>query len=199
MRIIRVELSEKSKGKLRIWLEDGTCFALYRREAGGLSLEPEADLTQEQYREIIEDILIPRAKKRAMHLLEQMDRTESQLRDKLKANEYPEPVIDKAVAYMKDYHYVDDFRYACNYIRYRCQNKSRRQLACELYQKGVSKIYVEQALEAEYPDMDETAKIQKWLEKKHYDAGTADDRQKQRIYQFLLRRGFRPEDVMKML
>ena len=39
---------------------------------------------KKNYREVLEKVVIKRAKLRAMHLLEDMDRTESGLRDKLK-------------------------------------------------------------------------------------------------------------------
>ncbi len=89
------------KGKRRIRLDNGASFSLYGKEANSYGLEPEADLDKEQYQAILEEVLIPRAKRRAMHLLERMDRTEAQLREKLKANEYPPEAIDEAVDYVK--------------------------------------------------------------------------------------------------
>ena len=41
--------------------------------------------------------------------------TERQLRDKLRQGEYPQDVIEEAVAYVKSYGYVDDRKY---YLRY---------------------------------------------------------------------------------
>ncbi len=52
---------------------------------------------------------------------------------------------------------------------------------------------IEQALEDEYSGEEEQL-IDRLLEKKHYDAETMDQKEKQRIYQYLMRRGFRPED-----
>lgn len=184
---------------MRIRLDSGEAFVMYKKELRHLELEAGSSWTEEQYQELLEEILIPRAKKRAMHLLEKMDRTETQLREKLRQNEYPECAIEEAIAYVKQYHYVDDFRYACNYIRYRSQSKSKRILALELSRKGVSKEQIEQAMEQEYGGEDEAAKILKWIEKKHYDSQNADMKQKQKMYQFLLRRGFRSEDVLRLL
>ena len=147
----------------------------------------------------MDETLSRQAKKRAMYLLEKMDRTEAQLREKLRQDQYEEEVIEEAIAYVKSFHYIDDFRYACNYIRYRSQSKSRRILALELSRKGVSGELVEQALDTEYPEEDETVKIRRWVEKKHYDAETADVAQKRKMYQFLLRKGFRSEDILTQI
>lgn len=187
------------KGRMRIHLDSGEAFVVYKREIGHLELEAGSSWTEEQYQELLAEILIPRAKKRAMHLLEKMDRTETQLREKLRQNEYPECAIEEAIAYVKKYRYVDDLRYACNYIRYRSQSKSKRILVLELSRKGVSKKQIEQAMEQECAVEDESAKILKWIEKKQYQSQTADMKQKQKMYQFLLRKGFRSEDVLRLL
>lgn len=197
MVIERVE--EYGKGKVTVYLEDGSSFAMYRRELRHFDLEPGAELTSEQFETIHRDILMPRARKRAMHLLEQMDRTEAQLCEKLRQNGYPEDIVEDAIAYVKKFHYVDDLRYASNYVRCRSQSKSWRQLSLELMRKGISREIVEQALGEEYEEADETAKIMRWVEKKHYDAGTADFKEKQKMYQFLMRKGFCSEDILRVI
>lgn len=197
MLVTRVE--ELAKGKRRVWLENQPPLVLYRGELGQLQLSEGSELTEGQYQEILREILIPRARKRAMHLLEQMDRTEAQLRGKLVQNEYPEAVVEDAVAYVKRFHYIDDFRYACSYIRYRCDSKSSRLLAMELARKGVPRHFIEKAMEEEYDCGDEGEKILRWMEKRHYDAAKAQPKERQRMYQFLIRRGFRSEDIMRYL
>lgn len=192
-------LESLEKGKRKVWMDDGTSFAIYRSEGKGLELKEGAELSSEEYQKIVEKILIPRARRRAMHLLERMDRTEAQLREKLQMGGYPREAVEEAVAFMKGYHYIDDLRYACSYVRCRQENKSRRQLSMELYQKGISKDMVQQALEEEYGEEDETPKILKWMEKKRYDAGQADRKQKQRMYQFLMRKGFSSGDILRVL
>lgn len=52
-----------------------------------------------------------RAKLRAMHLLNDMDRTESQLRTKLLNGDYPADIADEAIAYVKSFGYINDESY----------------------------------------------------------------------------------------
>ena len=77
--------------------------------------------------------LSKRAKLRCMHLLERRDYTEKQLRDKLRLGktQYPPEIIDEAIAYVKAYHYVDDARYARQYVECMKVKKSRRQIEQE--------------------------------------------------------------------
>ena len=189
------EVRSLGKGKYCVELEQGKSLQLYKKELQGLSLEEGQELEEEQYHYLLYEVIGKRAKKRAMYLLEKMDRTESQLREKLQQNGYPEEVVDLAVEYVKKYHYIDDFRYACTYIRYRCEKKSRRGLTQELLQKGVSKELIQQALEREYESNEEDL-ICDWMRKKHFNPKTADVKEQRKMYQFLLRKGFQSNDIL---
>ena len=194
-----VQMEELDKKRMRILLEDGYCFPLYKGECRKYGLQEGEELAQEQFEEIRQEILIKRARKRTMHLLEKMDRTESQLRTKLKQGCYPDDVVDDAIDYVKGYHYVDDLRYAQNYVRCHRDNKSRRMIQMQLQEKGVSREWIWQALEEEYEQEGEREQILKWIQKKGYSPRQADIREKQRMYRFLMRRGFSSNDILNVL
>lgn len=136
-----------------------------------------------------------RAKHRALHILERSDRTEQELRSRLEKN-YVEEAVEEAIAYVKEYHYIDDKRYAVNYLSSRGRVKSRRQVEQELlYKKGISREVLEEArLEAE--PQDEREQIRRWMEKKRIQPETADRDELRKFYLFLMRRGFRSEDIL---
>ncbi len=194
-----IQILELDRKRVRIRLEDGCEFALYKGEGRQYDLQEGGELSQEQFEDIRREILIKRARKRVMHLLEKMDRTEEQLRVKLRQGYYPEDVIEDAIGYVKGYHYLDDLRYAQNYVRSHRGKKSRRMLQMELQKRGVAKEWIQQALEEEYEQENEQEQILKWIRKKDYSSDTADLKEKQRMYQFLLRRGFRPNDILHAL
>lgn len=197
MQIIRI--AELDKKRIKVVLEDRTYFPLYKAEQRRYDLTEGKEISREQFQEIRDEILIKRARKRTMHLLERMDRTEAQLGDKLRQGYYPEDVIEDAIAYVKSYHYVDDLRYAQNYVRSRKGQKSQRKLQMELLAKGVSKQKIQQALEEEYQQENEQELILRWIEKKQYCAQEADLKEKRRMYQFLLRKGFQSDDILHVL
>lgn len=141
-----------------------------------------------------------RACLRCLHLLEQRDYTEKQLADKLRMGKtpYPQEIIDEAIAYVKSYHYVDDARYALRYVECMKQKKSRRQIEQELFRRGVARPLVEEVFEQAEPVPAEGL-IRQWMQKRHFDADTADLKEKQRMYAFLLRRGFSSADITRAL
>ena len=63
----------------------------------------------------MKEVLGKRVKKRALALLEKMDRTEQGLYRKLAESEYPEELILDAIEYVKKYHYIDDMRFSKSY------------------------------------------------------------------------------------
>ena len=141
-----------------------------------------------------------RAKLRCMHLLEKRDYTEKELRQKLTTGktEYTQEEMDIAIEYVKSFHYVDDGRYACKYIEAMSFRKSRRQIEQELYQKGVDKELIQEAFEMT-GEVPEEEQIARWMEKRHYDPESADPKEKQKMYAFLSRKGFRPENIQRAL
>lgn len=138
---------------------------------------------------------------RAMHLLEQMDRTEKGLREKLKRSDYPEEMIEQAIAYVRSYGYLDDDRYARNYIRYRLQSKSRRQLMAALAQKGIDRETAGRAWEevAAEEQPDERVLIGSLIDKKCGGRITLDEKEYRRLQGFLARRGFSWENIRSVL
>ena len=193
-------LSEEAmtKGKIRVRLDTGLTCILYRSEQRQVNAYEGSSLTREQYEILVHEILGKRATKRAMHLLEKMDRTEYKLREKLSEGGYPDEAIEDAIGYVKRYHYLDDERYARNYVFLAQDRKSRKKLSIELYQRGIKKELIDRILEEEY-EADEEKQICQLLEKRGYDPKTCSEKERQKLYQFLLRRGFQSSDICKVM
>ena len=145
------------------------------------------------------DDMIKQAKQKALSLLNYMDRTESQLRLKLKQNLYPEDVIEKAIQYVKSFGYVEDQGYAERFIHNRQQSKSKREIYAALSQKGVSREQIELAMETCYEEADELDAIRRIAEKKRFSAEESTDAEKKKLYDYLLRKGFRSEDIRQVI
>ena len=193
-------LSEEAmtKGNIRVRLDTGLTCILYRSEQRQINAYEGSSLTREQYEILVHEILGKRATKRAMHLLEKMDRTEYKLREKLSEGGYPDEAIEDAIGYVKRYHYLDDERYARNYVFLAQDRKSRKKLSIELYQRGIKKELIDRILEEEY-EADEEKQICQLLEKRGYDPKTCSEKERQKLYQFLLRRGFQSSDICKVM
>ena len=141
------------------------------------------------------------ARRKALRLLEHMDRTEKGLRDRLIQGGFSEEAAEDAVAYVKDYGYINDYRYALNYILYRIHSKSKQKIFQELQQKGISRDVASEAWEeaSDLEEPDETSLLRTAIEKKCSPGDTLDDKAMRRLYGYLQRRGFRMGDITAVL
>lgn len=200
MRVTGIE--ELSKARSRVFIDDEFAFVLYKGELRLYHVAVGQEISQKDYDDILEKVLPKRAKLRAMNLLKNREYTVKQLHDKLKDGGYPEDVIDVALSYVADYHYTDDLRYATGYIFEKESSRSRRRIEQDLREKGIDRDTLEKAWrewEEQGGSQDEQQMIRKLLEKRHYDPETADMKEKQRTYAFLMRKGFSGEQVGRAL
>lgn len=195
-------IEELSKARSRVFIDDEFAFVLYKGELRLYHVAAGQEISQKDYDDILKTVLPKRAKLRAMNLLKNREYTVKQLHDKLKDGGYPEGIIETALSYVAGYHYTDDLRYATGYIFEKESSRSRRRIEQDLREKGIDRDTLERAWqewEEQGGSQDEQQMIRKLLEKRHYDPDTADRKEKQRTYAFLMRKGFSGEQVGRAL
>ena len=187
-----------TKQKYRIFLDGESAFAVYKGELSRYHLEEGAVLPPEVYEELVNRVLKKRATLRAMHILERTDKTEAQLRRKLEESEYPKEAVESAIAYVTSYGYLDDRRYAEHYIEWKKQGKGKARLKMELVQKGISREIIEEVLES--TDFGETREmIRQIILKKRKTDIPMNEKEKQRLYGFLMIKGFSSSDILAVM
>lgn len=192
-----IEIVPITSRKSRVITDEKLAFVLYKGELSRYGLEAGKELSEEMFRRIQEEVLIKRAKLRAMHLLTRMDYTEEALFQKLMKGEYTKEAVEIAVEYVKSYHYLDDRRYAASYLASRSQSKSMRQMEFELERKGVSREIIA-ACREEMEERDETQMIRQLLEKRCREPEQADEKERRKHYAYLVRKGFRSSEIRQV-
>lgn len=196
------QIVELSKSRSKVYIEQEFAFVLYKGELRLYHIREGEELDEEDYRRIMEEVLPKRAKLRAMNLLKNREYTVAQLHSKLSQGYYPETVIQQALAYVDSFHYTDDLRYAVSYITYNENRKSRKRIEQDLFSKGISKETVAQAW-SDWKEQggisDEQAMIRALLEKKHYHPECTEYKEQQKLFAFLMRKGFSAEAIRKAM
>ncbi|MCR5415268.1 MAG: recombination regulator RecX [Pseudobutyrivibrio sp.] len=193
-----LSLTKLDKGRAKICLDNGTDFVLYKKEYLSYDIVEGGDLPEDKYQEILHDILIPRCKKRGLHLLEKQDRSRKNLIDKLSEGGYPEEAIDAAIEYIDSFGYIDDARMASSYIRFYQDSRSKQRIRQDLLKKGISDEVIAICMEEEYTS-DEGDLINTLLEKKGYDKENATYEERGKMYRFLAGRGFSSDSIRNAL
>ena len=191
-------IREIAKSRVLVSVDETLAFVLYKGELHSYGLKEGQEITEEAYRDIMENLLPRRAKLRAMNLLKNRSYTEKQLYDKLKAGDYPEEIIEQALDYVRSYHYIDDRQYAEDYIEYHKESRSRSRILRDLVQKGISielagEVYEEKAGE----DRTELEKEQilNLMHKKNFVPNEATFEEKQKFSALLYRKGFQVDTI----
>lgn len=194
MLITKLEYIDKKK--VKVYIDDEYNFLLYTTDIKKNKMIEGKELSFEVYQDIIENTVFRRAKQKAIAILKYMDRTEYELRNKLKQANYTEEIINRTIEYVISYKYIDDERFAKYYIRTKKSTKSKRQITMELKNKGISKYIIETAF-AEF-DNDDSAII-KAIRKKTANIDLMSKEEKQKLAASLYRKGFESEDIKKYI
>ena len=196
------EIAEVSRSRMKISTDEELTFVLYRGELRRLRIRQGEEIEEEALRAIREEILPKRAKLRAMNLLKNRDYTVKQLRDKLVQGEYGENIIEEAIAYVRSYGYIDDRKYAEDFISCHMADRSRKKIEMDLYRRGIDRKIIEEIMEQmeeEGEGPDEFSAAQKLLKKKNFDSNTAGNKEKQKMSAFLYRKGFNMDIIRRVL
>ena len=188
-----------TRTKYRVWLDGEFAFLLYKGELSRYGIREGEELTGDTVEKIEREVVLKRAKLYAMHLLEDMDRTEAGLREKLRRAMYTEKAVEGAVEYVRSFGYLDDGRFAENFVRSRKNLKSRKEIRALLAQKGVPSEQIEAAFEICYGEEDEQAAAAALLRKKKFDPDSADEDKLRKICAYLGRKGFGYETVRQVI
>ena len=187
--------------KKQIFINEKSAFALYNSEVRKFHIQVNQTIPEEVYEEIVQEVLPKRATIRAMHLLKNLDMSEFTLREKLSKGFYPAEAIDAAVEYVKRYGYINDRRYAENYVHFKGEAKSRRQMEEFLRNKGIAQELIAACCDDYYADHgnQEYELARKLLHKKCKDTSSLSYEEKGKLMAFLGRKGFQFDTIRAVL
>ena len=200
--MIVTDIVSQNKKKAVVYLDGKIAFVLYKGDFKQYGIEIGEKLSEEDYKEITEILIPKRALDRSYNLLMTKDYTEKQLREKLRGDAYPEDVIDVTVEKLKYERFLDDRRYAENYIFWKAKERSRNRIFMDLAQKGIDSGLAEEVYRTllEKNDIDSEANaVAAFLTKKKIEPEELDYEEREKLIAKLLRKGFSYDSVKKAL
>lgn len=143
-----------------------------------------------------------KAKQRAFRLLAMRPRSEKELRAKLKEKGFDESVVAEVAARLRELNYLDDESFARQWARNLAVNKllGNRRIEASLMEKGIPQPLIRQVLSEVRKELAEREAVILLIRKKvDNGAGKMDDREKRRLAQNLMGKGFPPGLVFDIL
>ena len=188
--------------KFKVIFEENYSIPLYKTEIRRYNIEAGRELEDSDMNEI-HKTLISRIKNRILYLLEDSDKSIHTIKSKMRFAGYPDDIVDEVTELFTEYGYLDDKRYARNYISSMSiyMKKSKKAIITAvvitgLYSKGISREIIDGVIE-EY-EFGDRELILDTLRKKGYtqeSLAEIDFSVKKSLISMLLRRGFEYEEI----
>ncbi len=193
---------QRRKGRLNVFVDGQFILGVGENVAADLGLRVGREMTAEKLREVAGAEEVHKATEAALVLLEVRARASREIETRLKQKGYEEPVIAQVIEKLRRLELLDDTLFAHQWVEARSRIGGsrpigRRRLTTELFQKGVAKDEILEAV-ARVTDDDEMALAREAARKKVRHVPTDPDTlraERQKLMGFLQRRGFGWETV----
>ena len=196
MRIEEIKPSQRKQGRLLVKLEDGTILRLSEAEAASFGLREGMELDSGQLEAIQAAVRRSAARRKAAELAGSRALSRRELEQKLTRKGLTKEDVQDAADWLEDLGAIDDGDYARLVARhYGDRGYGPGRVRQELLRRGVPKEFWEDALE-QLPEARES--IDAYLRKKCGSAAP-DERERKRLCDALLRRGFSWDQVRQAM
>ena len=187
MRVERVEASKHKKGRVLVFLGDGACLKITEQELLDFGLRSGDDLDQEALGRLKEAAGVSNTRAAAADLIGKRAMSRRDLERKLQEKGASEAEARYAAEWLEAIGALNDAEYAAALVRhYSGMGYGPARVREKLYEKGVPRELWEDALE-ELPE--ESGQVDAFLRRK-LRGRIPDEKEKRRLTNALLRRGF---------
>ncbi len=190
-------LTIKDKGTRKLLnIDDEYIGFVYQSDINEYDLNDGTDIDITKV-EDLHSLIFKRTYKKALSYLERSEYCASEIRFKLKMNDYSTVAIERVIESLYKSKFLDDRRYAEAFIRSYSSTKGRKLMETELLHKNISSDVINDAFDAFYEDedYDEDEVIRSILDKKYKGADLSDIKTKTKVLSYFMRKGFSVDKV----
>ena len=200
--ITALEPQKKCQGRLNVFVDGQFIIGVGEQVAADLGLRVGRAMTAEKLREVAGAEEVHKATEAALGLLEVRARAKREIETRLTQKGYEEDVIRQVLEKLTRLEMLDDAQFAAQWVEAKTRITGsrpvgRRRISSELYQKGVGKDQIAEAV-GKVTDEEELALARAAARKKVRQVPTDADAlraERQKLMGFLQRRGFGWETV----
>ncbi len=200
--ITKLGVQKNDPERANVFLDGEFAFGVHQRLILKHGLHAGRTLSPEEEQQITLEDAAEKAYAAALHYVAHKPRTEGEVRQKLSEKEIADDAAEQAVDRLRRLGYLDDAKYAREYVRGRMANKGYGpvRLRRELQKRGVDQRHIEDAF---YHELDEEETLEaaraharkKW---KRLDPDEDPRRRRQKLYGYLRRRGFTSDTIRRV-
>lgn len=192
--ITKLTAQKNNPDRVSVFIDGEFAFGVHQDLVLEYRLRAGRELTADEQQALIRDDRVAKAKARAFDYLAHKPRTETEVRRKLRQNEYSEPVIASVIERLQELSYLDDTQYAEQYVERRFASKGYGpvRIRQELRKRGIDRHLAETAVADFFEGENPLAAAREKAQKRWPRIAREDDPRKRRdkLYRYLKRRGY---------
>ncbi|MGQ9806544.1 MAG: regulatory protein RecX [Chlorobiales bacterium] len=201
MIITAIEPQKKCKARVSIFVDGEFALGMSLDALASLGLKKGDHVTSEQLAQWRDAAIYDEAKTAAFTILARRIHSEKELRDKLRKKKFPPETIQKVILKLYEMNLLNDSQFAGALVRDKLKRTpiGKSALKSKLFQKGIAKETIDDVLKE--IDLNSEALCAKAAEQKLKTLTKETDiqKRKQKLVQFLMRRGFDWETIRNAL
>jgi len=201
MKISKIE-KQKKENRYSIFLDGEFEFGIYKDTVLKFGLRTKDELSEEKIDEIKDYDEYYAGKRIALRFLSYRQRSEREIRDKLRSKKISNSNIDKIITTLSELNFINDEQFAKLFLDSYLRKKPMggRLISIKLLEKGIKKDIIGKVLTENYNEAEELEKCNELLKKYIKKVKSKNEMEKKRkCYQYLLSRGFDNELVREII
>ena len=189
--ISKIEAQKNNKDRYSVFLDGEFAFGIHVDVLVTHGLRKGMELDKNELETLVHDESVKKAVLAGIKYISYKQRTSKEVADKLKNLEHTPDQIDEAVEKLKEMGFLDDERYAEEFVDTRQVRYGRKRIFLELRKRGISEHIAEKALN-DILDVDTGYQTALELARKKYAQceGLENQKAAARIQGMLLRKGY---------
>lgn len=205
-KITKIDRQKNNDKRYSVFIDDKFSFGIDEIDLLYYKLQENIEITEERYNNIINNVIVRKAKDVALKYLSYKMRSKFEVVEKLKKSEFSEEVILKVVDFLEQYNYLNDEEFAKCYIKDKINLKGYGsfKIAYNLKLLGIGEdIYEKYLYDTDF--VDEISKIKMLISKKlgrgyyagleEYNLYDMEYKEKYKLFNYLARRGFSYDNI----
>lgn len=196
MKITDIKQQVKRHDRYSIYIDGKYSFSLSESELLTQGLRIDQEFSSQEFKSIQAAAQADKAYSRAIDLLARRSRSTWEMAEYLRRKGYEQNLIDRILNKLSNRGLLDDKQFAKSWVSSRRMLKpiSQRRLVQELQQKRISQDIITEVLAGD--DIDEKEVLKQLITKKRGQTRYQDE---QKLTAYLLRQGFKYEDVKTVI
>ncbi|WP_055071158.1 recombination regulator RecX [Clostridium massiliamazoniense] len=191
-KITNIETQKRNEERVNIYIDNEFAFACYKEIVYKECLKKDMEVELERLRKIIEEEEFLKCKNSALRIVEKTYKTEKEMIDKLLQKGYEGIIIEKTIAFLKEYNFLNDEKYSLMYARDKSKIQGKNKIKYSLMKKGIDKDTIENTLESMDNSVEEETAYNLAIKKYRILSKKENDKYKlnQKLIRFLLGKGY---------